>query len=54
METMFMQNFGGRNNEYYSIFESGLYGSILSHSALHYPIDPEPLSIPKLMQQLAT
>ena len=24
METMFMQNFGGTNKEYYGIFESGL------------------------------
>ena len=26
METMFMQNFGGANKEYYGIFESGLLG----------------------------
>ena len=25
METMFMQNFGGTNKEYYGIFESGLF-----------------------------
>ena len=27
METMFMQNFGGTNKEYYGIFESGLLTS---------------------------
>ena len=25
METMFMQKFGGKNKEYYGIFESGLF-----------------------------
>ena len=27
METMFMQNFGGTNKEYFGIFESSLCGS---------------------------
>ena len=57
METMLMQNFGGTNKEYYGIFESGLCGFILSHSAtMHCIIQlilSHSLSIPKLMH-LAT
>jgi len=32
METIFMQNFGGTNKEYYGIFETGLLFKILDGS----------------------
>ena len=28
---MFMQNFGGTNKEYYGIFESGIYASLMEY-----------------------
>ena len=31
METELMQNFGGTNEEYYSVFESGIYALLMEH-----------------------
>ena len=39
METMFMQNFGGTNKEYYGIFESGLLDRTTALTT-HTPLQP--------------